>query len=702
MAIKTIRKPQKTRLEHILVLGFILLFAALLNFYRLDSEGFGNLYYAAGVKSMLSNWHNFFFVSFDPAGFVTIDKPPLGLWIQVISSMFLGFDGWSLLMPQALAGVLSVALLYYLVARLFGPSAGLVSALVLTLTPISVAANRNNTMDSLLVMTSILAALTASLAAEKGRLRWLLVCVFLVGVGFNIKMLQAFLVLPAFFLLYIFTAPIALWKRIFHLLLSSLLLAIVSLSWAIIVDLTPTEKRPYIGSSDNNTVMELIIGHNGAARLGGIMRVLQKQPDPPSYSFPAIQPNPPSQPGRPSPLPARTNPRQIMRNDEIGSPGILRLFNKQLAGQISWFLPLSLLCFFTAIQSKKITSPLHSQHQALLLWAIWLVPQVIFFSFAGMFHRYYLEMMAPAIAALTGIGIVILWQSFAYLLRIQTSELENKPPFWITVKGWILPSAILSCAAIETIILLHFPDWAVWLIPLLIGLSVISALGLIVIVLMVQLRSSNYKTKNNLEYKINKFANFAKLFAFVGMIALLIAPTVWSITPLLYGGDKGLPFAGPDLKTARSANELPNLGRLIGFLQANRNQEKYFLGTINARTASPFILLTGEPVMAMGGFTGNDPILTKQDLEMMVENHAIRFFLLPGNAPPADGRNNLKRPPPPNIYSAPQSWVYANCRTVPPRIWRPLSKGLKIEPLSGLDGFPELWDCQQIPKPDKN
>ncbi len=186
-----------------LALAGVVLLAAVLHFFRLEQEGYGNLYYAATVKSMLTSWHNFFFASFDPGGFVTVDKPPLGLWVQAVSAWLFGFGGLSLLFPQALAGVLSVALLYVLARRAFGPLAGLVAALTLAVTPISVTANRNNTMDSLLVLTSLLAALAVTRAVETGGLRWLLLCVLLVGLGFNIKMLQAFLVLPAFYLVYL-------------------------------------------------------------------------------------------------------------------------------------------------------------------------------------------------------------------------------------------------------------------------------------------------------------------------------------------------------------------------------------------------------------------------------------------------------------------------------------------------------------------
>jgi 4-amino-4-deoxy-L-arabinose transferase-like glycosyltransferase len=192
--------PPLSLLSPRLALGAILFLAAFLHFFRIDQEGFAHEYYAAAVKSMLTGWRNLFFVAFDPGGFVTIDKPPLGFWTQALSATIFGFSGWSLILPQALAGVLSVALLYQLVARAFGAWAGVIAALVLTVTPISVAANRNNTIDGQLIFVLLLAAWAVSLAAERGQMRWLLVCAVFVGLGFNIKMLQAYMVLPAFWL----------------------------------------------------------------------------------------------------------------------------------------------------------------------------------------------------------------------------------------------------------------------------------------------------------------------------------------------------------------------------------------------------------------------------------------------------------------------------------------------------------------------
>src|SRR5437667_722878 len=206
------KAPAPSALWHRLALGGIMLISLFMNFFQLGQNGFGNLYYAAGIKSMLDNWHNFFFVSYDPGGFVTIDKPPLGFWLQVGSARLFGFTPFSVFLPQAIAGVLSVLLLYYLVRRHFGVVAGLLAALALALSPISVVTSRNITIDSTLALVMLLGAWAVLRAAESGKLRWLLLCAGFVGLGFNVKMLEAYLVVPAYGLLYLLAAPISLWN----------------------------------------------------------------------------------------------------------------------------------------------------------------------------------------------------------------------------------------------------------------------------------------------------------------------------------------------------------------------------------------------------------------------------------------------------------------------------------------------------------
>src|SRR5438445_5953143 len=269
-AEQPIAPPGKKRwfARHRFALGGILLISIVMNFYALGKNGFGS-YYPAAIRSMLDSWQNFFFAAYDPGGFVSIDKPPVGFWLEVASAGLFGFNSVSILLPQALAGVLSVSLLYYLVRRHFGDVAGLLAALALALTPISILTNRNVTIDSTLTLVLLLGAWTVLKAAETGRLRWLLLTALIVGIGFNIKTLEAYLVVPAYGLLYLLAAPHRLRKRIGHLALAGVLLLAISLSWVVAVDLTPASQRPYVGSTQDNSELSLALGYNGIQRLLG-------------------------------------------------------------------------------------------------------------------------------------------------------------------------------------------------------------------------------------------------------------------------------------------------------------------------------------------------------------------------------------------------------------------------------------------------
>ncbi len=254
---------------HRLTLAAVVVFSGFLNFWNLGRLGYGNTFYAAAVRSRMESWHNFFFNSFDPGGFVTIDKPPLGFWFQVIAAKIFGFNGFSLILPSALAGMLSVLLLYHLVGRVFGPAAGLLAALAMAVTPVAVATNRSNIIDSILVLFMLAAAWAAALAAERSSLRLLLLSGVLAGLAFNVKMLEAYLVVPALGVVYLVGSRHVWWKRLVHLALAVVVLLVVSLSWALAVDLTPPSDRPFVDSTTTNSELDLATGYNGLERLTG-------------------------------------------------------------------------------------------------------------------------------------------------------------------------------------------------------------------------------------------------------------------------------------------------------------------------------------------------------------------------------------------------------------------------------------------------
>src|SRR5262252_6005289 len=244
----------------------VLATAAALRLWRLDQNGFGNEYYTAGVRSMSQSWHNFLYNAFDPAGFISVDKPPVALWIQVASVKLFGFHALSVLVPQALEGVAAVVLLYHLVERRFGAAAGLLAALFLALTPVSVAIDRSSNTDSCLVLVLLLAAWALTLAADRGSRALLVLAKMLVGLGFNVKMLAAFVVLPTFALVYFVGVPLVWRRRVGHLAVAGVVLTVVSLSWVLAFDLTPPERRPYAGTTNKNSMLELAVGPYGVGR----------------------------------------------------------------------------------------------------------------------------------------------------------------------------------------------------------------------------------------------------------------------------------------------------------------------------------------------------------------------------------------------------------------------------------------------------
>ncbi len=665
----------------------ILLVAAVMDLFRLTREGYGNLYYAATVQSMLGSLHNFLYASFDPGGFVSVDKPPLGFWIQAASAVLFGFNGLSLLLPQAIAGVLSVAVLYHLVRRAYGTAAGLLAALTLALTPISVVTNRNNTMDSLLVLTVLLAAWLVIRAVETGRLGWLLLGAFVLGIGFNIKMLEAYLVLPAFWLLYLLATRLPWRRRLANLGLATVVLFAVSLSWALAVDLTPPSQRPFVGSSTDNSVVELIVGHNGLDRLlpkrflygqhgelsGPADRIAQRIP--PTGQASAVMRGGGSDGSAASPFAGGFAGRS--------QPGPFRLFDRQLAGQISWLLPVALLGLGFAAYRSGFRLPRSRLQQAVLLWGVWLVTQVVFFSVASQFQPYYMVMMAPAVAALVGIGSVELWRAYRSPART----------------GWLLPASLVGCIAVATYILIPFPDWNRRLLPGVLILGILAA-----VVLVVTRFRGRYTSR--LLYPA----------VVAGMLAVLVAPTAWAAIPV-WSGSGSRPYAGPELARGRGPASIAHYEgvngetaltgfdatepvvdhRLVNYLLGHWDTERYLVATLNANVSAPIILETGAPVMTLGGFLGSDPILTASQLSSVVSGGGIRFFLLPALAGEQGGSDGAARA---GQQGDNVRWVNAHCQPVPADLWQTTPSAQALGRSDGVDqrfggfgGRQQLFDC---------
>jgi 4-amino-4-deoxy-L-arabinose transferase-like glycosyltransferase len=601
-----------------LILVLIIVLAAFLRFYHLAVVGDGNLYYTAAVKSMLQSWSNFFFVAAEPGGSVTVDKPPLGLWIQAAFAFVFGVSGFAVILPQILSGLASIVLLYQLVRRYSPEWVALLAALILAISPIAVAAERNNTMDAILVFTLLLAACAFLKAADEGRLRWLLLGTFLVGLGFNIKMLQAFLPLPAFYALYYFGSREGWFRKLINLAAASLLLLMVSFSWSLVVDLIPPDQRPYIGSSENNTVLELTFGHNGLNRLfGGGGSVAnsgdgqQNGPDQgagPGASQPPINPSrtiiqdgsathgpagqspPVAQNGRPPQAGLGNRP-----NAEVGEPGLLRLFREPLSNEIAWLLPLSLLSIGLVVFSVPRRWPIAGELKAIVLWGGWLMTAGIFFSVAEFYHAYYLVMIAPPLAALTAMGIGVL------VKRGRNQSVRAALIIVVVLSATLLFQLRIASSYIE------FEAWMLLTFGFLI-------LGAILIFISLASKRSSIK-----EWGLGLL-----------VASILVTPLMWSLkTSQDASPHSGLPsaYAGEDESAGPRENRAAINQDLLDFLQRQTVEVEYLFAVRSSMEGASYVLETGRPVLYMGGFNGADPVVNVSDLAAMVSEGRLRYVL---------------------------------------------------------------------------
>jgi len=730
----TILSPKTSRRNKLLTaiaLTLIISLGAFLRLYELGAYSIGNTYYAATVKSMLSSWSNFFFGAFEPGGSVTVDKPPLGFWVQSVSAALLGVSGFSLAFPNALAGIGSIGLTYHLIRKQFNTAAGLVAALTLAVVPVTISTERNNTIDGLLVFVLLLAAWAVWKSVESGKFRYLLLGAFIVGLGFNIKMLQAYMVIPALYALYFFGAKQGWLTRIWHLGVATTLLFAVSLSWAVVVDLVPEENRPYIGSSDDNTVMELIIGHNGLSRLGlndnsrgpgggndgtrpqppanDGQRIVQVDgdgqphqfstdsgqfPNRPQVNLPPLNRQPPPEaldaclglrvddactvnlPNRdvegtcrltqqndlvcaPNDRPAPQSDGQFVANapnapdgngpdggqdgnrpgggrngGETGQAGVFRLFSEPLVTEASWVLPLALISIlltsttlflssddFSRPTAEAVTTK-KKKYLALVLWTLWLLPVMAYFSFTtGLFHRYYLIMMGPALAALVGMAFWSVAQLF-------------KRNCWLALGTLIL--LVVITLGFQAFMLSSY-DTAKWLLPLAVGCSVIGLTLLVIASGAKQSPSSDAEiATSRMHASRNDVLRTAALT--IILLAMLAAPLTWSVMvtteenpnvalPTATLNDtQSTSFMTPN-NTVMSSNE----EAIMDYLLANTDPESYLLATVNARSAAPYILETGRSVLTFGGFSGRDQVIDAAGVAAMVANGELRYILYSEN-----------------------------------------------------------------------
>jgi len=571
-------------------LGVIAL-AAIVYLVNLTVSGFANTYYSAAALAASQSWSAWFFGSFDAANFITVDKPPLGTMLMGLSVRMFGLSFWSILLPEALAGVATVALLFVLVRHSFGPVAAVIAGAAMALTPAAVLIFRYNNPDALLTLLLVLGAGAFLKALEAGRLRWVILAATFVGLAFNTKYLQAYLVLPAFATTYAIAAAGSLRRRVAGLLVAALTVLISSGWWVLAVELIPAGARPYIGGSTNNSAVQLLLGYDGLGRIFGGSG------------------GPPGGGGGGG-----------GGGGFGGVPGLLRMFNSQFGGQISWLIPFAFVALVSGLLLRGRAPRTDVRRAGYLLWGLWLATHLIVFSFmSGIIHSYYPVAMAPAIAALVGAGAVELW------------ALRGRARFG----GVVLGGTIALTAVWAWQLLDRTPDFVPGLGP---AVAVVGVLVAIVLAIPVSVQAHRTQL----------------LAAALGLVILLAGPAAYAFDtvttayaggdpaagPAASGGGQGAPggpggFAGGVRPAGAPAARLAGVDAgsntaLVTYLLSNRGNATWIVATTSAMQAGSIELASGQPVMAMGGFSGSDPAPSLAQLQSLVASGQLRYVLIGG------------------------------------------------------------------------
>jgi 4-amino-4-deoxy-L-arabinose transferase-like glycosyltransferase len=595
----------------------LLLGTAVLYLWSLADSGYGNSFYAAAVQAGSQSWKAMLFGSLDAANLITVDKPPASLWVMDLSARIFGFSSWSLLAPQALEGVASVALLYAAVRRVSTPAAALLAGAVLALTPVATLMFRFDNPDALLVLTLVGAAYATTRAVEAASTRWLALAGALVGLGFLSKMLQALIVVPVLAAVYLLAAPTSVRRRITSLLVAGAALVASAGWWVALVSLWPAGSRPYIGGSQTNSILELTFGYNGFGRLTG-------------NETGSVGGGAGGQVGR------------------WGETGLLRMFNAEMGSQIAWLIPAALLLLVAGLWLTLRAARTDRTRAALVLWGGWLVLTGVVFSLAkGIIHPYYTVALAPAIGALVGIGAVQVWE---------------RRHSWFG-RG-TLAAAVAVSAWWSVVLLRRSPTWHPELRTLVIGLSITAVLGLLaaphlnrvtraaivtaaLVVGLAGPAAASLQTAATPHTGAIPSAGPAVVGARSGPggmpggpgggpgggFAGGPPPGAMTGTPpagaVAGGGPGGAPGGGPgglggllDAATPSSA--------LVTALKTSADQYTWVAAAVGANSAAGVQIATGKPVMALGGFNGSDPSPTLAQFQQYVAQGKVHYFLAGG------------------------------------------------------------------------
>ncbi len=541
-------------------------------------------FYGAAARSMSESWHDFFFGAFDPAGTVTVDKLPGALWVQALSLRVFGFHIWALILPQVVEGVLTILVLYRAVCRLAGPVAGLTAAAVLAVTPVTVLLSRGNVSDSLLVLLLVLAADATSAALLSGSLWQLLLAGVWVGLAFQAKMVQAWLVLPALAAAYLLAAPaVRLRTRCAHVALAGLVSVAVSLCWMTAVSLVPAQDRPFVDGSANDSVYTQVFDYNGLGRLAG------------NWAFTA---------GAPAPLlVAAKESGQLLTAETMGiKPSWHRLLAGPFAADGGWLLPAAVVGVLGALISRRRQGRRDPLRAAIVLWSGWWLVLAVFFSAGTYLNSYYVAALVPAVAALCGAGI---------------AACGSRP--WPARVRLIVAATVVGCVGYGAYLVSDT-------VTARLGLTVVALVAVAAAIgqlLMAAAGKGGQRTA----------AGFAG--------ALLLLPAATSVSCVIRGlGPFDTPFESS--QTAHDNQALtaaaPALTRAVQRMELATPPGDALLGADTSGLAQDYILYSGREVLPIGGYLGNVPAPTLTTLRSDISSGYVRLFVLPVSPPSPDPR----------------------------------------------------------------
>ncbi|RKT80091.1 4-amino-4-deoxy-L-arabinose transferase-like glycosyltransferase [Terracoccus luteus] len=585
----------------------LLLATLVLYTWNLTASGYANSFYSAAVQAGSQSWKAFFYGSSDAASSITVDKPPASLWVMALSVRVLGLSSFAILVPQALMGVATVGVVYATVRRQFGAMAGLVSGVVLALTPVAALMFTFNNPDALLTLLMALGAWATVRAVEKASARWMVLVGVLIGLGFLTKTLQVLLVVPFFGLAYLIAAPTTLRRRITHSLMAIGALVVSAGWWVAIVELVPASMRPYIGGSQDNSFLELTFGYNGLGRLNG--------DETGSVGGGGVGGG---------------------GGGGWGSTGLLRMFSTSVGGQISWLIPSALVLLVVGLFLRGRRPRTDRRRAAYLVWGGWLVVTMLTFSLmAGIFHEYYTVALAPAVAALVGMGAAEAWENRSRAVGTVTLAVATAAA---SVWGFVLLSRTTA-----------YGDW--------LRVSVL-AVGMAAALLVLAVHWVHARA-------VPAVLVAALLAGVAGPAAFTLSTTAQAHTGSIVtagpagtgrggmpggGGAPGggfapgggmpggtVPGTGAGTGTATRGGGTGGLldastpsTAVVSALSQDSSRYTWVAAAVGSQTAAGLQLGTQLPVMAIGGFNGSDPSPTLAQFQSYVREGRIHWFAAGG------------------------------------------------------------------------